>query len=79
MDDCPLPLGSGTAEYIVVETLSPEGYRTETKHHHVTLTWENDTDEVVCTGITIEEEPTGIEITKVDAQTGAPIAGVEFI
>ena len=75
----PLPLGSGTAEYIVVETLSPEGYRTETKHHHVTLTWENDTDEVVCTGITIEEEPTGIEITKVDAQTGAPIAGVEFI
>ena len=26
-----------------------------------------------------EEEPTGIEITKVDAQTGAPIAGVEFI
>lgn len=75
----PLPLGSGTAEYIVVETLSPEGYRTETKHHHVTLTWENDTDEVVCAGITIEEEPTGIEITKVDAQTGAPIAGVEFI
>ncbi len=75
----PLPLGSGTAEYIVVETLSPEGYRTETKHHHVTLTWENDTDEIVCTGITIEEEPTGIEITKVDAQTSAPIAGVEFI
>ena len=79
MDDCPLAARIGTAEYIVVETLSPEGYRTETKHHHVTLTWENDTDEVVCTGITIEEEPTGIEITKVDAQTGAPIAGVEFI
>ena len=75
----PLPLGSGTAEYIVVETLSPEGYRTETKHHHVTLTWENDTCEVVCAGITIEEEPTGIEIAKVDAQTGKPIAGVEFV
>ena len=75
----PLPLGSGTAEYIVVETLSPEGYRTETKHHHITLTWENDTCEVVCAGITIEEEPTGIEVTKVDAQTGKPIAGVEFV
>lgn len=75
----PLPLGPGTAEYVVVETLSPEGYRTETKHHHVTLTWENDTCEVVCASITIEEEPTGIEVTKVDAQTGKPIAGVEFV
>ena len=75
----PLPLGSGTAEYIVVEALSPEGYRTEMKHHHVTLTWENDTCEVVCASITIEEEPTGIEVTKVDAQTGKPIAGVEFV
>lgn len=75
----PLPLGSGTAEYIVVETLSPEGYRTETKHHHITLTWENDTCEVVCASITIEEEPTEVEVTKVDAQTGKPIAGVEFV
>ena len=75
----PLPLGPGTAEYVVVETLSPEGYRTETKHHHITLTWENDTCEVVCASITIEEEPTGIEVTKVDAQTGKPIAGVEFV
>ena len=75
----PLPLGSGTAEYIVVETLSPEGYRTETKHHHVTLKWENDTCEVVCAGITIEEEPTEVEVTKVDAQTGKPIAWVEFV
>lgn len=75
----PLPLGSGTAEYVVVETLSPEGYRTETKHHHITLTWENDTCEVVCASITIEEEPTGVEVTKVDAQTGKPIAGVEFV
>lgn len=75
----PLPLGPGTAEYVVVETLSPEGYRTETKHHHITLTWENDTCEVVCASITIEEEPTGIEVTKVGAQTGKPIAGVEFV
>ena len=75
----PLPLGPGTAEYVVVETLSPEGYRTETKHHHITLTWENDTCEVVCASITIEEEPTGIEVTKVDAQTGEPITGVEFV
>ena len=75
----PLPLGPGTAEYVVVETLSPEGYRTETKHHHIALTWENDTCEVVCASITIEEEPTGIEVTKVDAQTGKPIAGVEFV
>lgn len=75
----PLPLGPGTAEYVVVETLSPEGYRTETKHHHITLTWENDTCEVVCASITIEEEPTEVEVTKVDAQTGKPIAGVEFV
>lgn len=75
----PLPLGSGTAEYVVVETLSPEGYRTETKHHHITLTWENGTCEVVCASITIEEEPTEVEVTKVDAQTGKPIAGVEFV
>ena len=75
----PLPLGSGTAEYLIVETLSPEGYVAETKRHHVTLTWENDACEVVCAGITIEEEPTGIEIRKVDAQTGEPISGVEFV
>ena len=75
----PLPLGPGTAEYVVVETLSPEGYRTETKHHHITLTWENDTCEVVCASITIKEEPTEVKVTKVDAQTGKPIAGVEFV
>ncbi len=73
-----LPLGNGVAEYVIVETRSPDRYVAEHEEHRVTLTWENDQTSVVFSRIDIEEAPTKVHIRKIDRQSHEPIPGVEF-
>lgn len=73
-----LSLGSGIASYIVSETYAPEGYVLDERRYRVTLTWENDTCEIVDCAMEVREQPTKICLTKVDSESGIGIEGVVF-
>lgn len=74
-----LPLGGGTAEYIVREVQSPDGYMAELEERRITLSWKDDQTALVVAEVAIEEKPTKVVLRKSDAANGAPIEGVEFM
>lgn len=73
-----LSLGSGSATYLIVETVSPDGYVSEIEPREITLSYENDTVALVEQNVTIEEKPCRLIVKKVDRASKAPIEGVVF-
>lgn len=73
-----MPLGDGIANYIVCESTAPDGYVLSDKKYHITLSWENDTCEIVDYEMSIDEQPTKVQITKIDSSSKEAIEGVVF-
>lgn len=73
-----LPLGGGEARYAFVETKAPAGHQLDTTPIEFTLSWENDTTEVVFAEATAEDEPTETVVDKTIMGTDHPLAGAEF-
>lgn len=73
-----LSLGMGSATYIVKETASPDGYVHESFEREITLSYENDTVNLVLASVEIKETPCKAIVHKQDALTKKPIEGVEI-
>lgn len=73
-----LPLGSGTATYAFVETVPPAGHALNSTPLPFTLTYANDTTEVVTVEITATNAPSELKLVKTDAQTGKTLEGATF-
>lgn len=68
-------------KYIVKETKAPEGYLLNKKEFEVTLTYKDQTTEIIYGDVTVPDQPAKgqIRITKTDAETNKPIpSGAEF-
>lgn len=73
-----LPLGDGTAEYAFVETKAPAGHQLDTTPIEFTLSWENDTTEVVYADANAKNAPTETIVDKTVMGTDTPLPGAEF-
>ena len=73
-----LPLGDGTAEYAFVETKAPAGHQLDTTPIEFTLSWENDTTEVVYADAEAKNMPTETHVDKTIMGTDTPLPGAEF-
>lgn len=68
-------------KYVVKETKAPEGYLLNEKEFEVTLTYKDQTTEIIYGDVTVPDQPAKgkIRITKTDAETNKPISsGAEF-
>ena len=68
-------------KYTVKETKAPEGYLLNKKEFEVTLTYKDQTTEIIYGDVTVPDQPAKgkIRITKTDAETNKPIPlGAEF-
>lgn len=73
-----LPLGAGSARFAFVETEPPRGHVLDATPHEFTLTYKDDTTEVVTAAVEVQDEPTEIRINKMRQGTKDPVAGAEF-
>lgn len=73
-----LPLGTGSARFAFIETKPPRGHVLDVTPHEFTLTYADDTTEVVTAAVEMENEPTEIRINKSRQGTQDPVVGAEF-
>ena len=67
-------------KYVVKETKAPEGYLLNEKEFEVTLTYKDQTIEIIYGDVTVPDQPAKgqIEILKKDEETGNLLSGAEF-
>ena len=73
-----LSLGSGTAQYEVVEVSAPEGYLLDQTPHTVELTYENQDTPVIFAQVEASNDYTKIDISKTDATDQTEIEGAQL-
>ena len=73
-----LSLGSGTAQYEVVEVSAPEGYLLDQTPHAVELTYENQDTPVIFAQVEASNDYTKIDISKTDATNQKEIEGARL-
>lgn len=73
-----LSLGSGTAQYEVVEVSAPEGYLLDQTPHAVELTYENQDTPVIFAQVEASNDYTKIDISKADATDQTEIEGAQL-
>lgn len=73
-----LPLGCGSATYVIKETKAPEGYLLDESEHEITLTYEDAQTPVVFEQVQIENDFTKIDITKTDITRKSEVEGAKL-
>ena len=71
-------LGTGSATYAFVETVSPAGHVLDSEPHEFTLSFEDAETNLVYTDVTVENTPTETLLDKRIMGTDEPLAGATF-
>lgn len=74
-----LPLGSGTAEYALIEVKAPAGFLLDDTPHQFTLSYNDDKTPVVETAVSIENKYTKLHVSKTDITGSSELPGAKLV